>query len=166
MYAIFLPELTTIAKDDVADAVNPLNPLSKRLIFIPINDNDDETGMEAEGGSHWSLVMYDRATGQFNYYDASGDSNYRAALKTTAKIAHFLDSSIPYNDPKAIKLHSRKAPQQQNGFDCGMYMLAYSDALAQAGANDEKALDKITPSFVTNMRKEILELIHKGVGAE
>jgi sentrin-specific protease 8 len=120
--------------------------------------------MVEEGGNHWSLVVYDRSTGKFNYYDSSRDYNYQAAIKTVAKIAHFIDPKYPYNQPRSIELEKKTVPQQQNGYDCGVYVLAFSDAIAEADGGDSN-LNKITPNSIKDLRKNILDMIGKNIGA-
>lgn len=135
----------------------PLKPSEKRLIFIPICDLDDVTG-EVAGGSHWALVVYNRDTETFNYYDSSGEYNRWSAIKTVAKIAHFIDKKYPYNHQRLVDLKTVAVPQQQNGFDCGVYLLAFADAIASRDGRHE-SLQDITPSSIKKLRSHILALI-------
>ncbi|KAL0483235.1 NEDD8-specific protease [Acrasis kona] len=145
-------------KEDVADAINPLNPTQKDLIFIPINDNSDETG-EVSGGSHWSLVVYNRKEDTFNYYDSSGDYNYGSAVKTVAKIAHFLNPKYDYGT-MSIKINKISCSQQQNGYDCGVYLLSFCDVLGNA-----EHVKNVSPRDINCLREDILKKIQQGVGA-
>jgi len=61
-----------------------------------------------------------------------------------------------------VNFITRKSPQQINGYDCGMYVLATATQTAQAITNGEEiqnsAVD-ITPYSITLMRQEILNTI-------
>merc|ERR1712154_625021 len=59
--AFIPPEVTQIIKmlpddDNINQFAQTLNLQSKDLVFLPINDNDDESC----GGTHWSLLVYFR----------------------------------------------------------------------------------------------------------
>lgn len=59
--------------------------------------------------------------------------------------------------------HVREAPQQRNGFDCGMYTvlmaerLASKTAAADAEAEADGETNKISPEFVSNARTLAME---------
>jgi len=92
--------------EDIKASLEPLNVKNKRLIFIPINDN---TNTEAtSGGSHWSLVVFDRDTKVFNYYDSSSTYNKYAAMNCVKKMLPYFGEGLG-KEPKMVV---RKAPQQ------------------------------------------------------
>jgi sentrin-specific protease 8 len=82
-------------------------------IFLPINDNTDVT--QAEGGSHWSLLLVSIIDGVSFHYDSMAQSNEREARSTTMKLEQLLGKKlrfIPMSD----------SPQQENGSDCGVFV--------------------------------------------
>ncbi|KAI4612321.1 hypothetical protein J4E83_007874 [Alternaria metachromatica] len=82
-------------------------------VFLPINDNTDVT--QAEGGSHWSLLLVSIIDGVSFHYDSMTQSNEREARSTTMKLEQLLGKRlrfIPMND----------SPQQENGSDCGVFV--------------------------------------------
>jgi sentrin-specific protease 8 len=137
--------------DDASDAVGPLELEKKNLIFIPINDSESDTG----GGSHWSLVIYDREIDTFNYYDSMGTHNLSAARRMVRKLA-------PHVGTKNVskpKFDVRPSPQQNNGFDCGVHVLAVTDNLAQNHGSDDHLSNNINSHTISELRKTMLENI-------
>ncbi|KAL9645616.1 hypothetical protein ABK040_000678 [Willaertia magna] len=141
-------------EEDIRASLDPLNVKEKKLIFIPINDNTDINAVS--GGSHWSLVVFDRDTKVFYYFDSGSNMNKKAALNTVKKMSPFFGEGL--SNPT---FEVMKSPQQNNGFDCGVYVLAMADFIAGKGMNNIST--EITPSVVSNLRKEVFSLIEKGV---
>ena len=82
-------------------------------VFLPINDNIDVT--QAEGGSHWSLLLVSIIDGVSFHYDSMSQCNEREARNTTMKMEQLLGKRlrfIPMDD----------SPQQENGSDCGVFV--------------------------------------------
>ncbi|MCC8943270.1 hypothetical protein H8A97_43785, partial [Bradyrhizobium sp. Arg62] len=78
------------------------------FLFLPMNDADRLD----QRGSHWSLLFVDRRNRQ-------------------RPVAYHYDSSRDYNDGRAAKLATRlslsmkpaEMAQQQNSYDCGVFVL-------------------------------------------
>ena len=79
-------------------------------IFIPINDGKPS---KAYSGSHWSIMVYVRATNSFYYYDTLKFSNLREGEKTSKRMQPLLHTENP---PQFIPAST---PQQTNSSDCG-----------------------------------------------
>jgi sentrin-specific protease 8 len=82
-------------------------------VFLPINDNVDVT--QAEGGSHWSLLLVSIIDGVSFHYDSMSNSNDREARSTTIKLEHLLGRRLKY-------IAMTDSPQQSNGSDCGVFV--------------------------------------------
>jgi sentrin-specific protease 8 len=82
-------------------------------VFLPINDNVDVT--QAEGGSHWSLLLVSIIDGVSFHYDSMGNANDREARSTTIKLEHLLGKRLKY-------IAMTDSPQQNNGSDCGVFV--------------------------------------------
>ena len=82
-------------------------------VFLPINDATDVT--QAEGGSHWSLLLVSIIDGVSFHYDSMSDSNDREARSTTMKLEQLLGKRLRF-----IPMHD--SPQQENGSDCGVFV--------------------------------------------
>ncbi|KAL5121927.1 hypothetical protein ACEQ8H_000143 [Pleosporales sp. CAS-2024a] len=84
-------------------------------VFLPINDNTDVT--QAEGGSHWSLLVVSVIDGVAFHYDSMSNANDREARSTTFKLEQLLGTHHPLR-----YLPMLDAPQQENGSDCGVFV--------------------------------------------
>ncbi len=93
--------------------LEPLDARNKRYIFIPINNN---ANAEQAGGSHWSLLLYDKRWCSFVHYDSIG-SNYSVAKAFVNKYASYfgLSAECYRNADNYVK--------QTNSYDCGMFVL-------------------------------------------
>ncbi|MCA6103624.1 Ulp1 family isopeptidase [Bradyrhizobium australafricanum] len=83
------------------------------FLFVPVND-----GIVSGGGAHWSLLLVDRRL-------------------PGGAVAYHYDSARGYNDAPAAdlaarlgaRLQSARIAQQQNGYDCGVFVLDGTRAL-------------------------------------
>lgn len=82
-------------------------------IFLPINDCRNVE--QAEGGSHWSLLLVSIVDGVSFHYDSLTPSNFEHAQKASHKISHLLGRPLRF-------LNLEDAPQQSNSSDCGVYV--------------------------------------------
>lgn len=150
------PNLTSLK-----DFIEPLHLSRRKLILFPINDNDDVS--LAEGGSHWSILAFERNANTFVHHDSSGGcSNSGHARMVYIAVSSFVDSSATY-------VESPNTPKQTNGYDCGLYVTAIAKTICDWYASNQQKNDKdlwfsavkeqVTPYMVSNMRREILELV-------
>jgi len=65
-------------------SIDNLDLISPRLIVLPINNCEDPS--VAQGGSHWSLLVYRAETGSFHHYDSMGGSNETHARTVAARM--------------------------------------------------------------------------------
>lgn len=94
--------------------LDPLNLRHKELIFLPLNNSHD---VHRQGGSHWSLLVFNKATLSFLHLDSmQASSNRNEANQFVRKFREYF---------RAVGdcLHEVDFPQQQNGSDCGVYVL-------------------------------------------
>jgi sentrin-specific protease 8 len=84
-------------------------------IFLPINDCDDPR--EAEGGSHWSLLVVGVRDGVAFHYDSLMPSNDKVARIVAAKLFRILGRGSGWR-----YLQLPDTPQQVNGSDCGVHV--------------------------------------------
>ncbi|KAL2508552.1 NEDD8-specific protease 1 [Forsythia ovata] len=143
------------------DFVEPLHLSHRNLIIFPINDNTDLD--IAEGGSHWSLLAFSRDANVFVHHDSSGRGMNKAHAKRVYKAV------VSYTDTRAAYLECSSTPVQANGYDCGVYVTAIARSICHwyqsDGPKDTENLwfsaikEQVSPSVVSDMRNEILELI-------
>ncbi|KAJ3306789.1 SUMO1 sentrin specific peptidase 8 [Blyttiomyces sp. JEL0837] len=90
--------------------VTPLKLKEKAIVFIPVNDNEDERA----GGAHWSLLVYFRPANSFYYYDSLSGCNIGVAKRTKAPSSYFVEVDTP---------------KQMIGYDCGIYVISITEML-------------------------------------
>ncbi|KAL4458549.1 hypothetical protein ABPG75_013414 [Micractinium tetrahymenae] len=132
-------------------------PARTQLALFAVNNNPDATA--AGGGSHWSLLAWSAADGAFRHYDSMAGSNVGAARRVADAAAAALPGRA------RARVLEQRGPQQQNAFDCGVYVLALARLLAARHAADgpsisfEVAPDAVSPADVTAVRQEVYALI-------
>lgn len=153
--------------DSLKDFLQPLNLPSKKLVLFPINNNDDVT--EAEGGSHWSLLAFEKTTNLFVHHDSFGGLNKNHAKRLYKTLVPYMGVS------ETGYMECGCSPQQANGYDCGLYVLAIAKEICcwfdrNAHKNEDLwfscVQERVTPSTVSRLRIEILELIRSLRGKE
>ena len=77
-----------------------------------------ETETLREGGSHWSVLLYNKKENKFFHHDSIANTNKDHAV-TMAKKIKSINKEI---NSTVIEIPS---PQQNNGYDCGIYALLY-----------------------------------------
>lgn len=82
-------------------------------VFLPINDCRNVT--EAEGGTHWSLLLISILDGVAFHYDSLPPGNVWEAQTVTAKFGTLLNRQIRF-------IHLNDSPVQENGSDCGVFV--------------------------------------------
>ncbi|PRP89434.1 hypothetical protein PROFUN_01297 [Planoprotostelium fungivorum] len=132
---------TFMSGSEISEVLSALDLTSKSLVFLPINNNRDVNKM---GGSHWSLLVFNHHDRAFHHYDSSSGMNSSAAQNVAAKLSSLLPVA-------SAKVEEEVSPQQSNSYDCGVYVLALSELLAECnGEVHEK---------VRGLREHIGELI-------
>ncbi|XP_055338394.1 sentrin-specific protease 8-like [Paramacrobiotus metropolitanus] len=134
-----------------SDITKDLRLAEKSYVFLPLNNNEH---VDAAGGTHWSLLVYNRLENTFFYLDSwMGHS-----MKTAKEVAAIMEKALGILERP--KFQYLDVPQQANGFDCGMYVICFSEALAASYIKGTpQQLEHITPSFVAEKRKKIRDLI-------
>lgn len=154
------PDIVQLAKfydtDDLSPIVEALKWQDKELILFPVNDNSSST--EA-GGSHWSLLVYRKMTDTFEHFDSSsGSANYKVAVQV-ARVVHPIFNQ---QNKKKTKVTNINCPQQQNGYDCGVFLIVFSECVAQNfinGRNSTPTFHHIRQGDVAKYRQNLVEII-------
>ncbi|XP_077210079.1 cysteine proteinases superfamily protein [Tasmannia lanceolata] len=149
--------------ESLKDVIEPLKLSDKKLAIFTVNDNDDVN--EAEGGTHWSLLAYDRDTNTFIHHDSVKELNGRCARKLYKAVVGFVGDHDLASSARFVEIST---PQQKNGYDCGLYVLAiakvichwHMDGLRKTGDHWFSSLEaQVDACAVAEMRNEILRLI-------
>ncbi|CAK9170176.1 unnamed protein product [Ilex paraguariensis] len=147
---------------NLKDFVEPLNLSDKKLVIFPVNDNEDVD--EAEGGSHWSLLAFERITNVFVHHDSiSGELNRKHAKQIYKAVVPYMGTGS-----NGAYVECSDTPRQVNGYDCGLYVTAIARAICRWYESNEPKegvwwlsamKEQVTPCSVAEMRNEILVLI-------
>lgn len=125
-------------------------------IFLPINDNRNVA--QAEGGSHWSLLLVSAIDGVAFHYDSLGGSNFNEARFATDKMSRILGKQLRF-------MNLDDCPQQENGSDCGVFVCILMRHLLVKRLLSANAREKVSMSMANKMidsnggRKEMLRII-------
>lgn len=169
--------------DVVKASVEPLEFGTKNLIFFPVNDSE-----------HWSLLVYDRKLNMFLHHDSKEGSNDMQAKKLFETLKDCVVRSANGKEnikPKKKNNNKRSSkpsvtssklsapsvstppsfeecttPQQTNGYDCGLFVLAIARAICEWHCSKKKPNAKywfkekqVNPSIVeSSMRSDLLKL--------
>ena len=92
-------------------------------IFFPVHESD-----------HWTLVVISTKDCRFEYYDsmvpkANLVSQHFKSVKDVLEL-HAEVNNMPNPDFSLWTFHTMNCPKQDNGFDCALYMLKYSEGIA------------------------------------
>ena len=127
-------------------------------IFLPINDCRNVT--QAEGGSHWSLLLVSIVDGVAFHYDSLNPSNIAEAETTTKKMGILLGRELRFLD-------LRDAPRQENSSDCGVFVCVLMKhlllkRLLQAHRGEKVSMSMGNRTVVAGAaRKEMLKTIEE-----
>lgn len=158
----------------VAASAAPLRLVSSRarLVLFPVNDNENVD--QADGGTHWSLlVLHIAADGssRFVHHDSKGLGGVN--LRHARRLADTLRPLLRGNPPRLMEGFS---PRQEAGSnDCGLYVLAVSQAICNWWRNGGRngtsnswisavAAD-VNAARVRTMRAELLHNFKDQAGA-
>jgi sentrin-specific protease 1 len=96
---------------------------SQKWVFIPINP----------GQNHWTLVAINMEEKTIVYYDSMGDRD-QALLHTVLdylKQEHRDKKKCELDSDRWTLSHADNIPKQENGYDCGLFLLKYAQCLAR-----------------------------------
>ena len=157
-----------------AELLAPLELRAKQLVLLAVSDNPDVG--HAGGGSHWSLLAFDRRTNVFLHLDSApgGGGNRGAARQLAGALSPLVrDQPAAGGGSSGQQLRLPRfeevegAPRQENGYDCGVYVMAlarqlcalYAEAPGALGAQLPRLREAVTPAAVRALRQEARQLV-------
>lgn len=151
------PELTQLLKltasSDYGMLLGSINAKSSSFVFFPLNNCDSR---ESAGGSHWSLLVYSKPEKTCFHFDSSKGLNSDVAKD-------FAKSITDYFCPDGLWSYLEiDTPQQENGYDCGLYVLCNTDLVSNHAVAHSKIKNCTfggLKSLADGKRGKILELI-------
>jgi len=133
------------------------------LLFLPISSEFvDGRRMQVGAGVHWSLLVIELKDSKLvaaDHYDSSFNSNnFNAAQSVVEKISRLLGrSSLTVTRVKGV-------PQQCNGYDCGVYLLYFSQFYSSTSWREDINLF-VDGQKVTQLRNTIKADIEQLIAA-
>ncbi|PGG99057.1 hypothetical protein GX51_06474 [Blastomyces parvus] len=127
-------------------------------IFLPINDCRNVN--EAEGGTHWSLLLVSVVDGVAFHYDSLPPGNCEEALQATQKLSRLLNKQLRF-------INLDDSPVQENSSDCGVFVCLHMRHLLLKRLLMANSSEKISMSLggmrvnANNGRKEIVRIIER-----
>lgn len=125
-------------------------------IFLPINDCRNVE--QAEGGSHWSLLLVSVVDGVSFHYDSLSAANFHDAQHASNKISQLLCRPLRF-------INLDDSPQQTNSSDCGVFVCVEMKHLLLRRLLQAHSKEKINMSMGSRLlnaasgRKEMLKVI-------
>ena len=125
-------------------------------IFLPINDCRNVE--QAEGGSHWSLLLVSLVDGVSFHYDSLSAANFDYAQHASNKISQLLCRPLRF-------INLEDSPQQTNSSDCGVYVCVEMKHLLLRRLLQAHSKEKISMSMsgrvlnASSGRKEMLKVV-------
>ena len=134
------------------------------FFLIPINDNSDK--MNANGGSHWSLLVYLPIEDIFIYLDSmkKKSNNIENAINIAGKLRGLIKEDQKKDLKESFVVNS-ETPQQKNGYDCGVYVLGFTEVLIEFLQKKENILNNkrmkeiVQEEYIASLRVKIRELL-------
>ncbi len=141
-------ELLVDSKDNIYQRIvdNEKN-MKRSFVFLPINNAESPYG---GGGTHWSLLVMEGGNGKreriFYHFDSFKGMNSKTALLISKQIGKLFSIDEKKSKKKDIFMdYSDVTPQQQNGYDCGLFAIAISEILVkELHENEHYILDKVS----------------------
>jgi len=121
-------------------------------VFFAVNDNDSKL---SAGGSHWSLLMYNKQTNSFHHYDSCNAYNTSAARSLARNVEPFLHAK---GSPAFVE---SRCPQQTNSYDCGVYVICVAEELCKnfLASKETSLSDTVTAENTKQKRRALKKLI-------
>lgn len=144
--------------------IEPLKLPDQKLVIFTVNDNEDFSEV---GGIHWSLLAFSRRMNTFVHHDTLAINGWHAKrlYEAVKGFVAVCDSVSTSSNPVPDFIECSTTPQQRNGYDCGLYVMAIAKVICdwhESGSKDENwfvSMEKQVDSSVeSTMRREILRL--------
>ena len=137
---------------DLPVILNPLGALHKEYIFFPVNNNET---VDRVGGTHWSLLVYNKNVNTWIHLDSQRDLNNVHARQLMNRVNTYMNGKTP---PKYVETN---CTQQNNGYDCGAFTMMHAQETAKRALEKLPIANCVINRIVTNkMRSVIHDLIN------
>ena len=151
--------LQLYGREDVKEQKKQLNMANYDWIFFPVSDRKDT--MDGDGGSHLSLMIFNKKDHRFLHFDPLRGLNKRSALEL---MTNLLDcDSVTSDENNLYRLPDFEeafCTKQKNGFDCGPYIIGYmEEAIAIITEGNTPTTLGAPVGGAQKMRNDLAEII-------
>ena len=113
------------SKSTIKQHKKELNLNNHEWVIYTINNNSDPE--KGDGGTHWSLLIYRKKDNKYIYFDSVKEVNLRHVKELITNLAVDNESFGMNGDLPTYKV--AKCKQQNNSFDCGIFVMVYMSAI-------------------------------------
>ncbi|NTX55727.1 DUF3626 domain-containing protein [Myxococcus sp. CA039A] len=120
-------------------------PKDAPVLLFPVNTEE----------THWSLLVFSAATRAFVHYDSLGESNAGAARALIQKLhaKGYLSRALDFTTSADVE-------RQEDGYNCGLYVIQFARALMRAGQTlSANPLGLITSASCDLLRGQMLRAL-------
>ena len=138
-----------ISKESIRAQIMQLKLKEYDWVIYPVNNNKDPE--DGNGGTHWSLLVYRKIDHKYLHFDPIHRLNRSHAIEL---MLNTLDSKSFDSDgfgPQFVDIACKK---QENGYDCGPYVMMYLETIIENIRKGREADDDMfTPHEAGEIRK-------------
>ena len=149
---------TNTNKEFITDQIKELKLKESDWVMYPVNNNDDPT--DGNGGSHWSLVVYRKKDNKYLHFDPIPMMNWRHGVKLMLSVLDCESIGRDGYGPQFVEMRCKK---QENGYDCGPYVMMYLETIIDNIVNGREVDDN---RFITHKAVEIRKLLRHVIEKE
>ena len=127
-------------------------------VIYPINDKDDPD--KGDGGTHWSLIVYNKKENVYLYFDPLKGMNIKYAK---ALHLNLIDASsygsidnkgrICHYVPPLVEVNCQK---QTNGYDCGIFIMVFMATIMKNIVEGREVEDNKDMPYQTDELRKLL----------
>jgi len=113
---------------------------SKDVVLIPIN----------QGNAHWTCAAINFRKKRIEFYDSLGlkrDAVY-GRLREYLDKEHLDKKKKPFDFTDWVDLYDEEMPQQENGYDCGVFVCMVMEALSRGEEAEEFVFDQTNMPYI------------------
>ena len=147
-----------LQKEDSKSAIKQhkkeLNLNNHEWVIYTINNNSDPE--KGDGGTHWSLLIYRKKDNKYIYFDSVKEVNLKHAKELITNLAVDNESFGINGDLPTYKV--AKCKQQNNSFDCGIYVMAYMSVIISNIIGGREIEDDRFIQFETEEMRELIQV--------
>ncbi|KAG9016560.1 Smt3-specific protease [Tulasnella sp. 427] len=149
----FFPKLETDGYDKarLGKWTKMFDIFSKDVILVPIN----------LGNAHWTCAAINMMKKRIEYYDSMGSQRPKVykILREYLEKEHMAKKSKPFNFDGWQDYWSEETPQQENGYDCGVFICMFMEGISRGEEAEDFVFDQTNMPY---LRSRMLYEIGKG----